>query len=127
MPVPNLGDELHHTGWNACSSCHFDPTRQRSKLVMPGLASDRVYIVDVTTDPIRPKIEAIVEPEELHKVKVGAPHTAHCLADGNIMISTMGDESGNAKGDFVLIDGKDFKVIGSYMKEDKKLDFGQVL
>jgi methanethiol oxidase len=23
-PVPNTGDELHHFGWNACSSCHDD-------------------------------------------------------------------------------------------------------
>lgn len=27
--MPNLGDELHHTGWNACSSCHGDATAQR--------------------------------------------------------------------------------------------------
>lgn len=22
LPMPYLGDELHHFGWNACSSCH---------------------------------------------------------------------------------------------------------
>ncbi len=22
LPMPNVGDELHHYGWNACSSCH---------------------------------------------------------------------------------------------------------
>ena len=24
LPMPNVGDELHHFGWNACSSCHMD-------------------------------------------------------------------------------------------------------
>src|SRR5262245_47627824 len=22
LPMPNVGDELHHFGWNACASCH---------------------------------------------------------------------------------------------------------
>ncbi len=56
MVVPNLGDELHHTGWNACSSCHSDPSRSRNRMVLPGLGSDRVYIADTATDPVRPKI-----------------------------------------------------------------------
>ena len=28
-PMPNVGDELHHVGWNACSSCHGDTTKSR--------------------------------------------------------------------------------------------------
>lgn len=34
----------------------------------------------------------------MHKADVCAPHTTHCLADGNIMISTMGDANEKAKG-----------------------------
>jgi methanethiol oxidase len=41
--VPYNGDELHHTGWNACSSCNTDPTKRRNYLVAPGLHSGRVY------------------------------------------------------------------------------------
>src|SRR6056297_2201423 len=37
FPMPAVGDELHHYGWNACSSCHGE--RQRRYLVVPGLAS----------------------------------------------------------------------------------------
>lgn len=37
LPVPNLGDELHHSGWNSCSSCHGDPSAQRRFLVLPAL------------------------------------------------------------------------------------------
>src|SRR5258706_12986316 len=39
--MPNLGDELHHFGWNACSSCLCPnaphPHVERRYLVVPGL------------------------------------------------------------------------------------------
>ena len=38
--MPNVGDELHHFGWNACSSaCHSQ--LQRDTLVVPGFRSSR--------------------------------------------------------------------------------------
>ncbi len=37
LPTTHLGDELHHSGWNACSSCHGDPGAQRRFLVLPSL------------------------------------------------------------------------------------------
>jgi len=37
LPMPNVGDELHHTGWNSCSSCHGDPSAARRYLVLPSL------------------------------------------------------------------------------------------
>ena len=27
--IPQIGDELHHSGWNACSSCHGDGKQSR--------------------------------------------------------------------------------------------------
>jgi hypothetical protein len=54
--VTHLGDELHHSGWNACSSCHDDPNRSRNRLVLPSLKSDRIYFVDTETDPRAPKL-----------------------------------------------------------------------
>lgn len=56
----------------------------------------------------------------LHSHNVGAPHTAHCLADGNIMISTMGDANGNAAGDFILFD-KNFECVGTWTKGKKAI------
>src|SRR5690348_14403886 len=35
LPMPNVGDELHHFGWNACASCHGE--RARRYLIVPGL------------------------------------------------------------------------------------------
>ena len=54
----------------------------------------------------------VVEGELLRALDVATPHTAHCLASGEIMISTMGDKHGNGKGDFVLIDANTFEVKG---------------
>ncbi len=116
--MPNIGDEVHHTGWNACSSCHDDPSRARSRLIVPGLMSSRIHVVDVVTDPRAPKMDKVVEPEEMFAQGASVPHTAHCLADGDIMISCMADGPAlNGKGSFVLLDGKTFTVKGTYAKD----------
>ena len=59
LPMPHLNDELHHSGWNACSSCYDDSSRSRSHLILPSLGSSRIYCVDVKTDPKRPRIDKV--------------------------------------------------------------------
>ena len=50
----------------------------------------------------------------MHKAGVSTPHTSHCLADGNIMISTLGDgPDKNGKGSFLMLDGETFNVKGT--------------
>ncbi len=50
VDMPNTGDELHHFGWNACSSCLCPnaphPHTERRYLVVPGLRSSRIHILD---------------------------------------------------------------------------------
>ncbi|XP_048581488.1 methanethiol oxidase-like isoform X3 [Nematostella vectensis] len=101
LPMPYIGDELHHTGWNACSSCYGDPSKSRNRLIMPGLISSRVYVIDVSTNPRAPRIHRIVEPEEVF-AKTGAAnlHTTHCLGSGEVMISTLGTADGKARDKF---------------------------
>ncbi|KAK9915575.1 hypothetical protein WJX75_001008 [Coccomyxa subellipsoidea] len=114
LPMPYKGDELHHSGWNACSSCHSDSTRSRSLLVLPALGTGRVYGVDVASDPRAPSLAKIVEPEEiLSKTGLAYLHSSHCLGSGEIMVSAMGDVEGKGKGGFVLLD-EDFKVKGTW-------------
>lgn len=113
LPMPNVGDELHHFGWNACSSCHGDPERSRRFLVLPGVRSSRIHIVDVS-NPKSPAIHKVIEPEEIFaKTNLSAPHTVHCLADGTVMISMLGDAKGNAPGGFLLLD-EQFNVAGRW-------------
>ena len=54
-PMAYPGDELHHFGWNRCSSACHGP--DRSHLIVPGFRSSRVYILNVADDPLRPQIE----------------------------------------------------------------------
>lgn len=117
----NPGDELHHSGWNTCSSCHSCSSKSapiRDKLILPCLNSNNIYVMDVGTDYKKPEIFKCIKGDELIKNNVSAPHTSHCLANGNIMISTMGDGKGNAKGDFILFNKK-FECIGTWTKGDK--------
>ena len=65
----------------------------------------------------------MIEPEEIvRKTKLTAPHTVHCLADGQIMISMLGDEKGNGPGGFLLLDEK-FEVAGRWEASAQGMKF----
>jgi methanethiol oxidase len=115
MVMPHVGDELHHFGWNACSSCHGDEHKARRYLIIPGFRSSRIHIVD-TEDQRAPRLHKVIEPDEIKaKTHLSAPHSVHCLADGHVMISMLGDAEGNAPGGFVLLD-EDFNITGRWEK-----------
>jgi len=122
--MTHSGDEVHHFGWNSCSSCYGDVTKRRDKLVVPCLGSDRIYILDVGGNPRAPTIHKVLEPEEMHAFGVATPHTTHCLPSGDIMISTMGTVEGEGRGEFVLVDGASWKVKGLWTAGDKVAQFG---
>ncbi|MBV9454388.1 MAG: selenium-binding family protein [Rubrobacter sp.] len=112
-PMPNVGDELHHFGWNACSSCHGDEGKARRYLVVPGQYSSRIHIIDIAEERA-PKLHKVIEPEEIvEKTNLTAPHTVHCLADGYVMISMLGDGEGDGPGGFLLLD-EGFNVAGRW-------------
>src|SRR5262245_17844069 len=122
VPVPNVGDELHHFGWNACSSCHDDESKSRRFLIVPGNRSGRLHVFD-TADERAPKLSAVIEPEEIAaKTNLSAPHTVHCLADGHVMISMLGDAEGNGPGGFLLLD-EEFKVAGRWERKADGMKF----
>src|SRR3954453_13290494 len=87
VPMPNVGDELHHFGWNACSSCLCPNAphahAERRYLVVPGLRSSRIHILDTKSNPKKPKIVKVIEPEEIaEKAGYTRPHTVHCGPEG---------------------------------------------
>jgi len=121
----NNEDELHHSGWNACSSCHDDPSRSRNILVMPSINSSNVYMFDTATDPLAPTVKHVVSGKDIiEKANLSFMHSSHCLADGNIMISGMGDENGEGKGSFILVDGQSFEVKGVWQQDGKETAYG---
>ena len=122
LPMPYTEDELHHFGWNACSSCHGDENKSRRFLVIPGQRSSRIYIVD-SADARAPKLHKVIEPEQIKaKTNLTAPHTVHCLADGQIMISMLGDSEGNGPGGFLLLD-ENFEIAGRWEHQADAMNY----
>src|SRR3989449_6930208 len=112
-PMPNVGDELHHYGWNRCSSACHGP--DRSHLIVPGFRSSRIHVVNVADDPRRPWIEKVIEPDEIiAKTGYTRPHTVHCMPGDNVVISMLGDADGNGAGGFAVLDAKTFDVKGRW-------------
>jgi methanethiol oxidase len=112
-PMPNVGDELHHFGWNRCSSACHGP--DRSHLIVPGFRSSRIHVVNVADDPRRPTIEKVVEPGELvEKTGYTRPHTVHCMPGDNIVISMLGDRDGQGAGGFAVLDAQTFELKGRW-------------
>ena len=121
VTMPHKGDEFHHFGWNACSSALSPLTGhaflERRYLIIPGIRSSRIYIVDTKPDPTKAKIHKIIEPEEVFK-KTGysRPHTVHCGPEG-IYVSTLGgggkDGTDGPPGVFIM-DCETFDILGRW-------------
>ena len=118
--MPNLGDEFHHFGWNACSSSLSPLTGhaflERRYLIIPGIKSSRIYIIDVK-EPLKAKIHKIIEADEImDKTGYSRPHTIHCGPEG-IYVSTLGgggkDGTDGPPGIFIM-DCETFDILGRY-------------
>jgi selenium-binding protein 1 len=112
-PMPNVGDELHHFGWNRCSSACHGP--DRSHLIVPGFRSSRIHVLNVADDPRRPRIEKVIEPDELvRRTGLTRPHTVHCMPGDNIVVSMLGDADGNGTCGFAVLDARTFELKGRW-------------
>jgi len=112
VEMPTRGDELHHFGWNACSSsCHVDELERRH-LIVPGNRSNRLHILD-TEDRRNPSLQTVIEPEEIREYDLSGPHTVHCVPDGKIIISMTGNADGDLPGGFLELN-HDFEISGRW-------------
>lgn len=118
VDMPNAGDELHHFGWNACSSCLCPnaphPHMERRYLVVPGLRSSRLHIIDTRPDPRNPKIVKVIEPETIaERAGYSRLHTTHCGPEG-IYVNALGNAEGKGPGGIFLLDPESFEVLGQW-------------
>jgi selenium-binding protein 1 len=118
VEMPGTGDELHHFGWNACSSCLCPyaphPHVERRYLVVPGLRSSRVHIVDTRPDPKSPRLVKVVDAETIAaRTGYSRPHTAHCGPDG-IYVNAIGAPDGDGPGGIFVMDPETFDVKGRW-------------
>ena len=118
LELPNGGNELHHFGWNACSShlCAYAPNPHMARrfLVLPGTNSSRIHIVDTAPDPRKPKLVKVIEGEEVFaKTGYAFPHTVHCGPDG-IYINALGNKNGEGPGGIFMLDHETFEPRGAW-------------
>jgi methanethiol oxidase len=118
LAMPHTGDELHHFGWNACSSCLCPnaphPHTERRYLVVPGLRSSRIYILDTKPDPLHPTIVKTIEPATIaSRTGYSRPHTVHC-GPGGIYVTALGSADGGAPGGIFLLDQESFEPLGRW-------------
>jgi selenium-binding protein 1 len=112
VDMPGTGDELHHFGWNACSSalCPYAPHPhiERRYLIVPGLRSSRIHVIDTKPDPRQPHIVKVIAAEELAaRAGYSRPHTIHCGPEG-IYVSALGAPDGGGPGGVFLMDHDSF-------------------
>jgi selenium-binding protein 1 len=118
VDMPYAGDELHHFGWNACSSCLCPysphPHMERRYLIVPGLRSSRIHVIDTKTDPLRPTIAKVIEPETVMRTTgYSRLHTSHCGPDG-IYLNALGGVDGEGPGGILIIDPETFELRGRW-------------
>src|SRR5213593_450312 len=118
VDMPHPGDELHHFGWNACSACLCPyaphPHVERRYLIVPGINSSRIHIIDTKPDPRKPQIVKVIEPETLAaRTGYASPHTIHCGPDG-IFASALGATDGGGPGGIFVMDPDSFDVLGKW-------------
>ncbi len=123
--LPTAGNELHHFGWNACSSalCHqghgdhgeHGAPLERRYLIVPGIRSSRTYVLDTKPDPRRPRVVHTIEAEELaSKAGYSRPHTLHCGPGGIFMSALGGADGAEGPAGVALLDHESFEVVGAW-------------
>ena len=123
LEMPGIGDELHHMGWNACSSCHNDADMRRKYLLVPGVRSNNIHIIDTATDPFAPRLHKVIDGAEIKsKTNLSGPHTVHCLGS-EIIISFLGDAKGEAPGGYLHLN-KEFEIVGRWENSMGDIPFG---
>ncbi len=121
VDFPNSDNELHHFGWNACSShlCAYASHAhvERRYLVVPGTGSTRIHIVDTKPDPRNPRLVKVIEPETImERTGYMAPHTVHCGPEG-IYINALGATDGDGPGGIFMLDHEKFDVQGIWERD----------
>jgi len=125
VDLPTRGDELHHFGWNACSSALMHAGHdmgadglQRRYLLLPGIRSSRVHVYDTQPDPRSPRLHKTIEAAELaEKSGYSRPHTLHCGPDGVFLTCLGGADGVEGPGGIALLDHNTFDVLRAWETE----------
>jgi methanethiol oxidase len=128
VDMPGAGDEPHHFGWNACSSALCPnaphPHVERRYLIVPGLRSSNIHILDTQPNPQKPEIVRTISAREVaERAGYSRPHTVHCGPEG-IYVSALGNAEGKGPGGVFLMDHDSFDVLGRWEVDRGPQHFG---
>jgi len=116
-----VGEELHHFGWNACSSAlkhegHNMEGLARRYLLVPGIRSSKIFVLDVGPNPRQPELVKTIDAAQLSaNAGYSRPHTLHCGPDG-VFLTCLGGPEGEPDGQsgIALLDHETFEVLRAW-------------
>ena len=118
--MPNVGDELHHFGWNACSS-RAVPVGRRTRTSSaatcscPGLRSSRIHIVDVKDDPRDAEARQGHRGRRARDARPATRARTRSTAAPTASTSrALGAPDGDGPGGVFLLDHDDFSIKGAW-------------
>src|SRR5947207_8788536 len=85
----------------------------RRYLLVPGLRSSSIYVLDTGSDPRKPTLVKTIDSKTLSaKAGYSRPHTLHCGPDG-VFLTCIGGAEGNddGPGGIALLDHESFDVL----------------
>jgi selenium-binding protein 1 len=90
------------------------PHVERRHLVVPGLRSSRLYVIDTQPDPRRPRLVKTISPDDvMARSGYSRPHTIHCGPDA-IYVNAIGAPNGEGPGGIFMLDHTTFEVKGPW-------------
>lgn len=103
LDLGSKGNETHHWGY----------TDDRTRIWAGGLLSSRIWILDVATDPAKPRIETVLEAVPA-QTGLSGPHTYYALP-GRMLINFLGAADGGLPAGMAEFtnDGKFIRRIGN--------------
>ena len=122
VDFPGNDNELHHFGWNACSACLCPqaphPHMERRYLIVPGIGSSRIHILDTKENPKQPKMVKVIEPEEfIKKTGYTARRTRFIAGPTASMAARSAMPAADGPGGIFLMDANTFELKGPWEKD----------
>lgn len=96
LDLPVVGDNLHHLGY----------ALNQKRIILPGMFSNNIYLIDVSADAKRPKLKRTYK-DLVEDTGYLGPHTVSPMLHGEVLVSMLGadTESGGPAG-LVRLDDK---------------------
>jgi len=121
VEFPHEKNGLRHIGWNACGPrARADASHDRVErryLIVPGLESSHIHVVDTKPDPRVPRLVKVIDGAEVaHRTGYSAPHSVRCGPDG-VYVSALGSADGEGPGGILTLHPETFDVEAAWERD----------